>query len=401
MKKMWSLIKGQGFMALLALVGFGLAIYTGFFYEKKPHLVFTVSQPTKVFDIHQPIGGLDISYAGESLRGGQKNLWVMTVVLRNEGNSEVRKGDYDDRDPVGLTLKNGQLLEQPTVQSDSTYITKNIELARDGNSVHFGPIIVEPGESLTLNLLVLGNEATKPEIVPIGKVAGTSGIDVRSSEDKTKSGVMRDMFYAERWWVQGLRGLAYTFLFVAGMLILTGVPQVFAIPFQASRDKRRKAERRGQMDRYRPGQPLSAQGRILTTIYIDKGFSALRRTYQAIAEISARQHAIEKFKTSLTEEQFQDVDKKYFSLSRDTIFQIERLEKVGLVNVRDMPLGQLTNFLAEIESLCVHLDIPVTDLSKEDPEEVEYHEFSTVRVNGTQLVRETIVKERSLDHLSR
>ncbi|MCK9814475.1 hypothetical protein M1B35_10115 [Pseudomonas sp. MAFF 302046] len=240
MQKLWLLIKGQGFMALLALVGFGLAIYTAFFYEKKPHLIFTASQPAKVFDIHQPIGGLEISYAGESLRGGQNNLWVMTVVLRNEGNAEVRIGDYDDRDPVGLALKNGQLLEQPTVQSESIYISKNLDLTRDNNSVHFSPIIIEPGESLTFNLLVLGNDAIKPKIIPTGKIAGMSEIDVRSSEDKTKSGVIKDLFYAERWWVQGLRGLAYTFLFFVGILIIAAIPQVFAIPFQAHRDKKKE-----------------------------------------------------------------------------------------------------------------------------------------------------------------
>ena len=400
MKKVWSLIKGQGFMAFLALVGFGLAIYTAFFYEKKPHLIFTVSQPAKVFDIHQPIGGLEISYGGESLRGGQNNLWVMTVVLRNEGNAEVRKGDYDDRDPVGLTLKNGQLLEQPTVQSESTYITKNLGLTRDGNSVHFAPIIVEPGESLTFNLLVLGNEATKPEVVPIGKIAGTSGIDVRSSEDKTKSGVMRDLFYAERWWVQGLRGPAYTFLFIAGILIFTTVPQVFAIPFQTRRDKRRKTERRGQMDRYRLGQPLSAQERILTTRYIEKGFRSLRDAYQALTEISTRQRAIEQFKPSLSEEQFQEMEKKYFSLSRDTVYEVRHLEEGGLADIRNMSLDQLITILTEIESMCIHLDIPVSDLTKEDFKVDDYLGQSTVRVQRVRRVTETVVEERPLDRLS-
>lgn len=400
MKKLWSLIKGQGFMALLALLGFGLAIYTAFFYEKKPHLIFTVSQPAKVFDIHQPIGGLDISYGGESLRSGQKNLWVMTVVLRNEGNAEVRKGDYDDRDPVGLTLKNGQLLEQPTVQSESTYITKNLGLTRDSSSVHFAPIIIEPGESLTLNLLVLGNDATKPEIVPIGKIAGTSGVGVRSSEDKTKSGVFRDIFYAERWWVQGLRGILYTLLLFIGIVIFAAVPQVFAIPFQARRDKKRKIERRGQVDLYRLGQPLSAQERILTARYIERGFRSLRDAYQALTEIKTRQRSIEQFRPSLSEEHFQDVEKKYLSLSRDTVYEIRKLEEGGLAEIRNMSLDQLSIILSEIESLCTHLNIPVSDLSKEDFNVGENFGLPIMDVRQTRTATKTVVEERSVDHLS-
>ncbi|MNI26689.1 hypothetical protein D3C73_803990 [compost metagenome] len=394
MQKLWLLIKGQGFMALLALVGFGLAIYTAFFYEKKPHLIFTASQPAKVFDIHQPMSGLEISYAGENLRGGQKNLWVMTVVLKNEGNAEVRKGDYDDRDPVGLTLKNGQLLEQPTVQSESKYIVKNLDLTRDGNSVHFAPIIVEPGESLTFNLLVLGNDAVKPEIIPTGKIAGTSGIGVRSSEDKTKSGVIRDLFYAERWWIQGLRGLAYTILFFVGMLIITGAPQVFAIPFQTHRDKKRKAERRGQMDRYRVGHSLSAHERALTNLYIESGVHLLRDAYQALTEISTRQRTIDELRTSLSETQIKDMESRYLSLSRSAIFQTRRLEDCGLADIRKMSLDQLENILAEIESLCSYLDIPVTDLSKKDFEAHDFVKVSRVSVQAGRHKIETVMEER-------
>lgn len=356
-------------MALLALVGFGLAIYTAFFYEKKPHLVFTSSQPAKVLDIHRAIGGLEVSYGGENLRGGENNLWVMTVTLRNEGNAEVRKGDYDDRDPIGFSLENGQLLEQPSVQSESSYILKNLGLSRDGNSVSFAPVIIEPGESLTLSLLVLGADAMKPGIVPMGKIAGASEVGVRRAEDKTKSGVMGDLFYSERWWVQVLRAVAYTFIFLIGGAIVTMVPQIFAIPFQAHFDKKKKAQRRIQTNSYRPGHSLSSIERVLTDLYIERGERPIRDAYRGLAEVASHREVLEGVRSSLNDVQIKIIEDRCFSPSRDSIYKIERLEKCGIPNVRELTLDQLRMAISEVEALCIHLGLSVSEFKKNDLDE--------------------------------
>ncbi|WP_409294876.1 hypothetical protein [Pseudomonas sp. KCJK8670] len=369
MKRFWRVITGPGFMALLALVGFGLAIYTAFFYEKKPHLVFTSSQPAKVFDIHRSIGGLEISYGGEDLRGGENNLWIMTVVLKNEGNAEVRKGDYDDRDPIGFKLENGQLLEQPSVQSENSYISKNLGLLRDGNNVRFAPVIIEPGESLTLNLLVLGTDAMKPGIVPVGKIAGSSGVDVRSAEDKTKSGVIRDLFYAERWWVQILRSLAYTMIFLIGGLLIAAVPQIFAIPFQARSDKKKKAHRRSQISHYRPGHSLSSVERILTDLYIESGVRPLRDAYRGLTDIASHRKVLEGFGASLDSAQVKLIEDRYFSPSHETSRRVRWLEEKGFSNLRVLSFEELKLCISQVKELCVHLGLSLAELNRKDADD--------------------------------
>lgn len=366
MKQIWLIIKSAGFMALLALVAFAFAIYTAFFYEKKPHLVLTASQPAKVLDVHRPIGGLEVSYGGESLRGGENNLWVMSVVLRNEGNAEVRTGDYDVRDPVGLVLKNGQLLEQPTVQSESDYIVKNLGVVRDGNGVRFAPVIIEPGEALTLSLIVLGSGAEQPELLPVGKVAGTSGVELRRADDKTKSGVLRDIFYAERWWVQALRAMIYPFVFLIGVLVIAAVPQAFIIPFVDHRDKKKKNERRRQVNTYRQGYSLSAMERVLTNLYVDRGFREIREAYQGVSEMASHQRLMEGLRASLDEAQIQSLEGKYYSISRDVVRQARVLEDSGFPDIRTLPLGQLMTLLSEIEALSTHLKVPVSELVRKD-----------------------------------
>jgi hypothetical protein len=369
MKQVWLIIKGAGFMALLALVGFALAIYTAFFYEKKPRLVFTASQPAKVLDVHRPIGGLEISYGGESLRGGENNLWLMSVVLRNEGNAEVRTGDYDVRDPVGLILINGQLLEQPSVQSESNYITKNLGVVRDGNSVHFAPVIIEPGEALTLSMIVLGSGAKQPELRPVGKVAGTPGVELLRADDKTKSGVLRDIFYAERWWVQALRAMIYPFVFLIGVLAFAAIPQAFLIPFVAHRDKKKKNERRRQINTYRQGHSLSAMERVLTNLYVDRGFREIREAYQGLSEIASHHRAMESLRASLDETQIQNLEGRYFSLSRDALRRARVLEDNGFPDIRTLPSNQLMSLLSEIEALSTHLKVPVSELTRTDFDE--------------------------------
>jgi|GEM_PF-2111906 len=355
MAKVWSFIKGAGFMAFLALVGFVLSIYLGFFYDKKPHLVYTVSQPTKVFDIHQALGGLEISYAGESLRGGQKTLWVMTVILKNEGNAEVTKGDYDDRDPLGVSVKNGQLLEQPTFQSDSSYISKNLGMTREANSVHFAPIIIEPGDSLSISMLVLGTETTKPEIIPTGKIAGASALEVRSAEDKTQTGIFKDLFYSERWWIQGLRGPVYALLFMIGGGIIAVLVQALIIPFEIMKDKKEKNLRHAKVARYRLGQPLSAAERVFTKLYDEQGFRPILNAYHALAEVCTHQIDLDRIKHALEPKQVTLMKLKYFSVSSQTDSEIQKLEDHGLSGVRSMSMEQVTTILREIEGLASHL----------------------------------------------
>ncbi len=356
MTKVWSFIKGAGFMAFLALVGFVLSLYLGFFYDKKPHLVFTVSQPTKVFDVHQALGGLEISYAGESLRGGQKTLWVMTVVLKNEGNAEVRKGDYDDRDPLGLSVRNGQLLEQPTFQSDSSYISKNVGVTRESNGVHFAPIIIEPGDSLTLSMLVLGTETTRPEIVPTGKIAGASALEVRSAEDRTQTGIFKDLFYSERWWIQGLRGPVYTILLIIGVGMTVAFFQALSVPFKMMKDKRIKNDRHAKVERYRPSQPLSAAERVLTKLYIEQGFHPIWYAYHALREVHSVQKDLERIKPALEPDQLELLETKYFSVSSKTESEVRQLENHGLLGLRTMSLEQVSTMLREIEGLASHLE---------------------------------------------
>lgn len=63
-------------MAVVALVSIGIAIYSGFFYEKKATLNATISNLSPVFDVVKPVGGLDISYGGVNLREAKKKPMV-------------------------------------------------------------------------------------------------------------------------------------------------------------------------------------------------------------------------------------------------------------------------------------------------------------------------------------
>ncbi len=364
MKKFWGIVTGKSFMALLALVGFGLAIYTAFFYERKPHLVFSASTPTKVFDVHQPIGGLEISYGGENLRGGRSNLWVMSVTLRNEGNAEVGMGDYDARELLGIRVLDGQLLEQPAVQSESKYILRNVGLVRSANDVRFSPFIIEPGESVTLSLLILGSDTVRPKIAATGRVAGASEVEVRSADSGVQSGIIKDAFYAERWWIQLIRILAYSLLFVLLMAALAVASTLAVAPLEKAREKRKRADRREKVDGFRLGDSLSAEERSLAGLYLEGGMSALGEANRTILRLLERQKVIEDLTSGLGAERFKEIAADYFSLSWAMREGVDDLEKGGLIGLQEMEVAQLRALLDVIEKLRAHFD-PAFDLNED------------------------------------
>lgn len=160
----------------------GLGYLHCVFYERKPELSISVDAMSKVFDLYRPVGGLEVSYAGENLRSSKKNLWVLTATIKNIGNAEVRKGDYDDKVPLGLEIGGAVIAERPTLKTNVDYLAKNLSISATGNRILFSPVILEPGESFEITTLLLGSESVKPSIVPIGKLAGIKSIALSTPE---------------------------------------------------------------------------------------------------------------------------------------------------------------------------------------------------------------------------
>ena len=118
-------------MAIVSIFSVGLAVYQGFFYEKRGQISIYLDPPTRVFDLHQSIGGLEVSYGGEDLRKKNETLWIVNVSIRNTGNAEIRKGDYDEQVPLGLAIDEGQIVDAPKLRTSVNYLQQNLKIKTD------------------------------------------------------------------------------------------------------------------------------------------------------------------------------------------------------------------------------------------------------------------------------
>ena len=74
----WSLLS-----VILALLFGGLAIYLGFFRDRKPELRFEIVSNTSVLDVREDLGKLEILYDGLDIKKSKQSLRVVVVRVDN------------------------------------------------------------------------------------------------------------------------------------------------------------------------------------------------------------------------------------------------------------------------------------------------------------------------------
>lgn len=272
----WGFLKSAGFMAFLAIVGFGLAIYTGFFNDKQGNVTIEIMQPTKVLDIHQAVGGLSVSYDGEELRTAKKNLWLVSATFKNDGNAVIKKSDFDESSLLTLNVLAGSIVEKPTVITDNKYLLEHLSPYIKDNHMVFRPVIMEPNDKFIVSFFVLGSENTSPFISAEGKIAGVKGINVQkmivSEDDKS---FFINVFATNSWWYQIPRLFFYGLLFIISMALIAVCLTVPGDIMQARRKKKEKSLRRTQVSEYKPDEAISIERKLLLDLYVDDGIDEL------------------------------------------------------------------------------------------------------------------------------
>src|ERR1017187_3928519 len=209
------------FLGILATVILGLpAIYFSV-HEKRPHVSYEIVGDSKVLDVHQPVKELEIRYRGEDIYALKKNLSVLTITIRNDGETHIKQSDFDGSMPWGLQIKKGQLVDVPKLVSwNSDYIRDNINLQTTTNNlIIFQKIILERDKYFTIELQLLHRSEDEPEIEVVGKIAGIEAQAVINNiKDNGTPGFWAKVFYGSLT-IQ----LARVFIFVVGTILLIAI----------------------------------------------------------------------------------------------------------------------------------------------------------------------------------
>lgn len=276
-------------MAFIAIVGVTIAIYQGFFYEKRGNISITIDPPARVFDLHQPIGGLEVSYAGEDLRLSKKTLWILSAAIKNIGNAAIKRGDYDDQAPLGLQIDGGQLVDVPSIRTNISYLRQHFKISTGNQKIFFSPVILEPEDSVYVNFLILGSESTKPTISAFGKIAGARSVTLINAEsgESTASWAQR-VLGADAYWIQPVRISIYGLCGLLSIGILLALITAIISFFRNIEKKRKVTSRRTKIEAYRKGEDLSKELRLLTGLYIFYGDWALQTMKKVVTTLEHR-----------------------------------------------------------------------------------------------------------------
>ena len=160
----------------------GLLGIIGYFKPSYPDLNYDVITNSRVFDIKEELGHLDILYNGSSIKQNNEVLSIIHLKVINSG-ANILNNYYDEKDHLGLEIIDGSIVESPElILASNDYLRENLTFEREANAkVIFPELIIERNEFFTIKLLVLHKENLTPKIIPIGKIAGVKKINVINS----------------------------------------------------------------------------------------------------------------------------------------------------------------------------------------------------------------------------
>jgi len=156
-----------------------------------------------------------------SLKQDKKNLRIYNIKIINNGNTDILKTFFDENEPLGISIQNGEIVEKPEVtETSSPYIQKNLKIFLKGhNKVEFSRIILERQEYFSIKILVLHKNELDPQLIPLGKIAGQKQIKlINASEVKIERPFLVETFGGNIW-VQFTRFVAYVILMVTAFFL--------------------------------------------------------------------------------------------------------------------------------------------------------------------------------------
>jgi hypothetical protein len=233
---------------LWSVVGILVTLIVGipalYFTISKPlaHVSFKVLRESNVLDVHQPVQDLVISYRGEDIKKKNKNLRIMSIRIENDGDVDIRQGDYDQKQPWGIRLHDAEIVERPkVVDASSKYVRDNVDPVADiNNLISFNKIILERGKYFVVEFQVLHDLAKQPQIETIGKIAGIESIPIIAANlEATQPSLWKNVFWGDAA-VQIVRVIIYILGTIVLFIIIVLVIMIIEGRGRKSKTKRRK-----------------------------------------------------------------------------------------------------------------------------------------------------------------
>jgi hypothetical protein len=310
LKQLWDLVTSKSAAFLLAAVGIGVGIYGIWFYRTSAAVAFEVVSDTKVLDIHESIGKLDVIYGGQSLKATNKELRVLQITLSNRGRADITKDSFDSSDPLGFEIPRGAILEPPLISGSSKYLSNHLSVTEpNSGTVLISPIIFEAGEWIHFKLLVAVSAGDSATVQPIGKIAGVKSISVIDlSKGPNSRSLWSRIIHSDDWlprFILSLPLLLVLFLSIVLLAaIVVGVSSIFVVPVGQLRDIPVRKHRKKLIETYQKTFTPQPSDYFVTDEYYKRGravISALKSYVAYIEQINTETQTISAMQALLSE----------------------------------------------------------------------------------------------------
>jgi len=264
-----------GVVGALLTIAFGaIGLYT-YFHEAKPSLLVEIVNESNVLDVHKSLENLTIFFDNENIQKKNLNLRIITVQISNNGEVDILQSYYDQKIKWGFNVSKGKIINDARIiNSNSDYLRNNLApKIIDGNTVELEKVILEKGKFISIEILVLHNKDTLPEINYIGKIVGIEEITPVKTWEKNLEATFWEKFFYGGFLINVLRPIV-TFIALILVIILIG----FTFDWIGDlKRKSRKKSRERDVYKFIGGEPEDEKIKLITDGYINGGFDTLER----------------------------------------------------------------------------------------------------------------------------
>lgn len=264
-----------GIVGTLLTIAFGIMGLYAYFHERKPNIQVEVVGESNVLDLHKPLENLTIYFDNEDIQKKNLNLRIINLQISNNGEIDILQSHFDQKMKWGIKISSGKIIDDARIiNTNSEYLRNTLSPKVVGDSViEFEKVIFEKGKYFSVEILVLHNKDTLPEITSIGKIAGIDKIaSVKTWEKKLRPSFFDTFFYGG-FLINILRPIV-AFIFLILLVIVTAVSseKVGEIKHR-SKEKKRKQE----MDHLFRGEAQDEKTQFIIDSYIHSGLNGLKQ----------------------------------------------------------------------------------------------------------------------------
>lgn len=204
-KSIWA-IAAKWLLGIIAVLGFGITIYLGFFKKKEPKLEYDIVSSTTFINNNETSAHLKIFIDSLDVQKNHLNITAYNIKVENKGSEHIRYDDYDKGD-FGIRIEQGILLEPPTILESSTehisdLFPKNDSLYNE-TFLEIPHLSLDIDDYYVLHVVLLHSVDSIPCFYPEGKIIGQKDIVFQPQQASTP-GFWSEIFHGE-WHIHIIR----------------------------------------------------------------------------------------------------------------------------------------------------------------------------------------------------